>query len=90
MYQSQHAAIRGQQRNISAMVIDLLIEFGAKEPSGDGTMKFFFDKPSRRRLAAYAGPITALLEQHLDVYAVVSADNKVVTVGHRYARIRRH
>jgi len=90
MDQTQHAAVRSQQRNISPLVIDLLMEFGTTEPSGDGTLKFFFDKTARKRLAAYAGPLTALLEQHLDVYAVVAADNKVVTVGHRFDRIRRH
>lgn len=67
----------------------LLMEFGTVEPSGDGTTKFFFDISARKRLATDAGPITAILEQHLDVYAVVAADSKVVTVGHRYERIRR-
>lgn len=90
MYQSQHAAVRCQQRNICQMVIDLLMEFGAAEPAGDGTTKFFFDKPARKRLAAYAGPLSDLLQEHLDVYAVVAADSKVVTAGHRYERIRRH
>jgi hypothetical protein len=90
MYQSQHAAIRSQQRRISPLVLDLLMKFGATEPSGDGTFKFFFDKSARKRLAAYAGHLAGLLEQHLDVYAVVAADSKLVTVGHRYDRIRRH
>jgi hypothetical protein len=90
MYQSQHAAVRGQQRSISPLVIDLLMEFGASESSGDGTTKLFFDKPARKRLAAYAGHLSGLLEQHLDVYAIVASDSKVVTVGHRYDRIRRH
>ncbi len=89
MHKSQHAAVRIQQRNISHMAIDLLMEFGATQPSGDGTTKFYFDKPARKRLAAYAGSMTSLLEQHLDVYAVVAADNKVITVGHRYERIVR-
>jgi hypothetical protein len=90
MHHSQHAAVRSQQRNICPMVIDLLMEFGAAEPSGEGTTKFFFDKPARKRLAAYAGALTPLLQEHLDIYAVVAADNKVVTVGHRYERIHRH
>lgn len=87
--QSHHAAARGQQRGIAPMVVDLLLEFGAAEPAGDGTTKLFFDKPARRRLAAYAGPMASLLAPHLDVYAVVTGDSKVVTVGHRYERIRR-
>jgi hypothetical protein len=88
MYQSHHAAIRCQQRNICQMVLDLLMEFGATEISGNGTTKYFFDKPARKRLAVYAGSLSQFLQEYLDVYAVV-ADNKVVTVGHRYERIRR-
>lgn len=90
MHQSQHAAVRRRQRNIGQMVIDLLMEFGATEPAGQGTTKFFFDKPARKRLAAYAGPLSRMLREHLNVYAVVTADSKIVTVGHRYERIRRH
>lgn len=90
MYRSQHAAVRCQQRSICQMVIDLLMEFGATEPAGEGTTKFYFDKPARKRLAAYAGPLSSLLQEHLDVYAIVAANSKVVTVGHRYERIRKH
>jgi hypothetical protein len=79
-----------QQRNIPPMVLDLLVEFGASEPSGDGTTKLFFNKPARRKLKAYAGPLVDVLEPHLDVYAVVASDMKVITVGHRIERIRRY
>lgn len=88
--ESQHACLRSQQRGISRLVIDLLMEFGASEPSGEGTTKFYFDKPARKRLAAYAGSIAPLLDQHLDVYAVVAADSRLVTVAHRFERLRRH
>ena len=87
---SQHAARRVQQRCIPPLVIDLLLEFGASEPAGDGTTKMYFDKAARKRLKAYAGPVASLLEQHLDVYAVVAADTKLVTVAHRNERIQRH
>ena len=90
MRQSQHAESRMQQRNIPPLVLDLLMEFGASEPSGDGTSKLFFNKPSKRKLKVYAGPLAEVLEPHLDVYAVVAGDIKVITVGHRYERIRRH
>jgi hypothetical protein len=38
----------------------------------------------------YAGPLASLLEEHLDLYAVVAADSSVITVGHRLEKIRRH
>ncbi len=90
MHQSLHAANRMQQRNIPPLVIDLLMEFGASEPSGDGTSKLFFNKPAFRKLKAYAGHLAEVLGPYLDVYAVVAGDMKVITVGHRYERIRRH
>lgn len=89
MYQSQHAASRMKQRCIPPIIVDLLMEFGASEPAGEGATKVFFDKPARRKLKAYAGPLADVLQPHLDVYAVVAADTKVITVGHRQTRIRR-
>lgn len=85
-----HARIRRQQRAIPPMLIDLLIQFGASEPSGDGTRKYFFDKASRRQVMAYAGAFAKALEEHLNLYAVIAADSSVVTVAHRDERIRRH
>ncbi len=90
MQMSHHAEVRRQQRAIPPMVIDLLTQFGKTEPAGDGTRKVFFDKSARRKVKAYAGPLAGLLEPHLDVYAVVADDEKLVTIGHRYERIRRH
>lgn len=90
MHTSHHAAARLQQRAISPLLVDLLLEFGASVPSGDGTSKYYFDKSAKRRVKAYAGPIARVLDEHLDVYAVVTDDAKVITVGHRYERIRRH
>ncbi len=90
MYTTQHASTRIQQRNIAPFVIDLLMEFGASEPAGEGTTKLYFDKQSMRKVKAYVGPMAGMIEAHLDVYAVVAADTQLITVGHRYERIRRH
>lgn len=89
MIMTQHARIRGQQRAISPMLVDLLLQFGTYEHSGNGTSKYFFDKSSRRKLLAHAGPLAKGLEEHLDLYAVVSSDCSVITVAHRTERIRR-
>jgi len=90
MQLTKHAANRIQQRAIPQLVVDLLLQFGATESAGDGATKFFFDHRSRKKLLAYAGPIGAKLNDHLDVYAVVSSSNNVITVAHREERIRRH
>ena len=72
------------------MLIDLLLQFGRSERAGDGTSKYYFDKGARRRIQAYAGPLAAVLDQHLDLYALVSSDSKVITVAHRTERIKRN
>lgn len=90
MNTSKHAQKRSQQRAIPPMMIDLLLQFGSTERAGTGVSKIFFDKISRRRVKAYAGPLASLLDDHLDVYAVVSDDLKVITAGHRTERFFGH
>lgn len=87
---TKHARIRSQQRSISPLMVDLLLQWGATEKAVGGATKVFFDKASRRRVQAYAGPIAPLLDQHLDLYAVVGYDNQIITVGYRTERIQRH
>lgn len=87
MHLSKHAQTRAQQRSIPPMLIDLLLQFGSSERAGSGVSKMYFDKPSRRRVKAYAGPLGSLLDEYLDVYAVVTDDMKVITTGHRNQRI---
>lgn len=90
MNTSKHAKIRSQQRGIAPLVIDLLLKFGSEEPAGAGASKVFFDKRARRRVKSYAGPLAAVIDDYLDVYAVVAADNTVITTAHLTERIRRH
>lgn len=87
---TKHARIRSQQRAIPQLMVDLLLQWGATEKAFGGATKVFFDKASRRRVQAYAGPIAPLLDQHLDLYAVVGCDNQIITVGYRNERIQRH
>ncbi len=89
MQTTRHADVRSQQRRIPPFVIDLLLQFGAREAAGEGAEKLFFDKRARQRLQSYVGSVAPLLEPHLNVYAVVSPSDAVITVGHRLDRIRR-
>jgi hypothetical protein len=86
---TEHARVRQQQRAIPPLMVDLLHRFGSQEPAGNGTTKLFFDKSARRRVMAFAGPLSAAIEEHLDIYAVVSASDCVITAAHRTERIRR-
>jgi hypothetical protein len=87
---SNHASVRSRQRAIPDMVIDLLLQFGAREKAPGGTCKAYFNKASRRQLKQYAGPLASLLEPHLDAFLVLARDDKVITVGHRTERVLRH
>jgi len=87
---TQHAQARTQQRGIPALMIDLLEQFGAKEKARDGSVMLFFDKAARRQIKAYVGPLSRSIEEYMNVYAVVSCDDHVITVGHRLEHIRRH
>lgn len=87
---SRHAQARCQQRVIPPLTLELLVRFGSVEKAQGGVYKVFFDKPARRRLSAFAGPLASTLQEHLDVYAVMNDEGYVVTVGHRLDRIRRH
>lgn len=90
MQMTQHAKVRSQQRGIPPIVVDLLMQFGATEPAGGGASKVFFDKAARRRIKAYAGQLASILDEHLDIYAVIGAENQIITMAHRADRIRRH
>ena len=85
---TKHAASRIQKRCIPPIIVDLLIDYGQSERSGNGTTKYYLDKRSKRRLEAYAGPIAGLLEQHLNCVVVVADGGALVTVEHRLQRIK--
>jgi len=89
MNMTRHASTRSQQRCIPPMMIDLLIQFGKSESAGSGATKLF-DRQTRKQVAAYAGSLASLLDDHLDFYAVVGPDMQVITVGHRIERMKRH
>jgi hypothetical protein len=85
---SSHARKRAQQRRIPPLIVEWLFRFGSSETQGR-TEVLFFDKPARNRLASVVGqPIVSHLTKLLDAYAIVEGD-EVITVGHRYRRIRR-
>lgn len=88
MEHTHHSQIRAQQRGVPPIIVDLLMQFGAREPSGDGTQTVYFDKQARKRLQSYSGGLMRKLSDELDAYAIVAGD-RVVTVGPRYKRINR-
>lgn len=86
---SHHAQVRCQQRGIAPFIIDLLIQFGAREPAGDSAEKIFFDKRSRKYVMSYTGGRIKANDEGLNVFAIVNG-TQVITTGHRLKKINRH
>ena len=85
---SNHAAHRMQQRGIPPLIIDWLEGYGSSARAGHGTEKFYFDKKSRRMLARDVGKaVLRNLEKQMNAY-MVCRESTVLTVGHRYRRVR--
>jgi uncharacterized protein DUF4258 len=85
-----HARTRMQQRGISPTALELLLDFGRETHDHRGCRIVRFDKRSRRRALRVLGRERyRRLERCFNAYAVVAADDAVLTVGHRYRALPR-
>jgi hypothetical protein len=84
-----HARVRMQQRGIPPAALAVLLEYGREAHDHRGCRIVLFDKRSRKRAAHALGDTFRRIERHLDAYAVLAADDAVVTVGHRNGRLPR-
>ena len=88
MNMTRHAQARLQQRAIPPLIIDWLCRYGSRLKGVNGTTVCFFDKQSRRYLAAEVGQVVVRrLADMMDAYLVLSGDC-IVTVGHRYKPLK--
>ena len=84
---TNHCRTRSQQRSIPPLVVDWLLEFGATSHDKKGAVIHYFDKKSRKRLSQHVGKqIVDRLSNLLDAY-IVTANDTILTVGHRYRRV---
>ena len=91
MIYPQHAEQRMQQRGISRVIVEYPLEYGCKTHDHHGGQIVWLDKRAKARLSRAGGEAVACkLGKHFNPYAVINADASVVTVGHRYRRIKRH
>lgn len=88
---SKHAAIRAQQRGITPMIQEYLLEYGAEIYDGHGGIKRCFDKRSIRRIERCLGAEQVRrIANFQDTYLVESChDGSIITVGHRTKRMHR-
>ena len=82
-----HARARMQQRGIRSDVLEALLAFGSERHlRGQDCDIVFFDKKAKKRLARARAPRDA--ERFIRTYAIVGSNGLVVTVGHRFRRVR--
>lgn len=86
MTKSNHAQVRSQQRGVPPIIVDLLMQFGARISAGQGTEICYFDRKAKKHVNAYSGGLFSRLSEQLDAYVLVAGE-KVVTVGMRYKKI---
>lgn len=83
-----HALERSQQRCIPPLIIHWLCQYGSRTRSSSGTILCYFDRKSVRLLTSDVGHIVIRrLSSLMDAYLVISG-NHILTVGHRYKRVK--
>ena len=84
-----HAQARMRQRGLPPLVLHWLDDYGDERHDGHGAVIRHFTRQARRRLERDVGrePVRRMHE-YLDAYAVYGNNGGLITVGHRYQRIR--
>ena len=85
-----HARARMQQRGIRSEALEALLDFGSERHlHGQDCEVVFFDKKAKRRLATAKPDAARGAERLVRTYAIVGSNGVVVTVGHRFRRVRK-
>ena len=87
---TEHAAMRVRQRGVDPVVLDCLLSYGSSVHDHQGGEIVVFDKRAFRRLErAIDAALLRRVADHRTLYAVRSTDGALVTVGHRFRRVRK-
>jgi hypothetical protein len=85
---TSHAIERSQQRCIPPLIIHWLCHYGTRKRNSNGTMLCYFDRKCLRLIASDVGRVVIRrLSGLMNAYLVI-AGNRIITVGHRYKRIK--
>ncbi len=85
---TNHALERSQQRCIPPLIIHWLCQYGSRKRSNNGTILCYFDKKSVHLLTSDVGQIVVRrLSSLMNTYLVITG-NQIITVGHRFNRIK--
>jgi hypothetical protein len=89
-----HALETAQQRSIPPLIIHWLcwysvkVIYGSRRRRSNGTIVCYFDKKTLRLIASDVGHVVIRrLSSLMNAYLVIAGD-QIITVGHRYKRIR--
>jgi hypothetical protein len=86
-----HASKRMQQRGVPGKVLPLLLAYGEEEYDHRGARIVYLSRKGRERIAQTAGKVEfKLLQRVMNVYAVLDANDFVITIGHRTHRVNRN
>ena len=84
-----HAQQRMQQRGITRETVDYVLTYGRVSHDNHGGRVVWLDKRSRLRMEQVEGRrLLRRLDKSLNAYVITDGEGRVVTVGHRYRRIR--
>lgn len=84
---TKHARTRSNQRGVRKDEIDIIIEFGKKERTREGSMSYFMTKKTCEMAQRALGPGFAKLNNNIRNKAVIVSDSgTVVTVINRTKR----
>jgi hypothetical protein len=87
---TEHAAVRARQRGVDPIVLDCLLAYGTAVHDHQGGEIVVFDRKAFRRLErAVDATLVRRVADQRTLYAVRGMDGALVTVGHRYRRVRR-
>jgi hypothetical protein len=86
---SNHASVRMQQRRVPRSVIDLLHAHGDQARS-HGAYVYYFSRRAKCRISEVLSRAEMrTIEEYGSCYLIEADDGVIITVGHRYRRIRR-
>ena len=87
---TRHAAVRSQQRGIPPHAIEAILDYGPEHHDHHGAVVLLLDRAATRRLAREQRLNDPAIDALRGLYAVLSGDGYVRTVGHRTRRMQRH
>ena len=88
---SDHSLRRMKQRGISPLTVEHIINSGDEQHVGKGCKILFLNKKSRNFIPPYMNEVDfKKIQKQLSSYVVFSEkDQLVITVAHRYKRLKR-